>query len=157
MFFPYSWLKRSIILSDKFTIINKRRWNLNKMAYYSILSEIVMVLVLIIFISGCEKRQINLYVADSISYGNQTDTKKCEKMCSEYPSSIQPFLDKGWRVVTFQPKEIVKDNFASRSEINPLHEWAGPLVLNYSYGCKCVGNEYILEKSYFLGYPLDWP
>jgi len=104
---------------------------------------VMIALVGLLYITA-EKKQLNVFVADRIIYGGSTGSKKCSDICSKYPSSVQPYLDNEWRVVTSSEKSITELNFG-HSIWGPYSEW----------GCECIGYEYILEKTFYFFTPKE--
>jgi len=90
-----------------------------------------------------------IFSADQVFYGTSTGLQQCQKQCSSHSNDVKQFMNDGWRVISSTSKELVVEDF--KKGVIPSFRWgaAGEKeepARPYSYGCKCIGTEYIIEK-----------
>ncbi len=91
--------------------------------------KLSLILAVCLLMYGCGRSQEVIFEGSSISYkrGDSHYKDDMQKECAELSKELQPYLDKGWKVVSSAPKEkVVARNRGT-----------------------CVGTEYVLDKPFF--------
>lgn len=83
-------------------------------------------ILMVLAIMGCSKKQEVIFEAESIRYKNKDSmwTPEIQQECNALSKELKGYLNDGWKVVASSPKEkLVTNNRGS-----------------------CIGTEYVLEK-----------
>jgi len=90
-----------------------------------------------------------LFNANQVFYGTTTGSQECQRLCSSHVNDIKQYMNDGWRVISSTSKELVAQAFEEGVTQRLRRDSFGELVkydVPYSFGCKCIGTEYIIER-----------
>ena len=92
--------------------------------------------------NASEQRRI--FNPESYRYEGSTGTNSCKSSCErESGIPIDSMISSGWRIVSSSPQEVIAQRYDRwNGGIFPGAGYMAP----HSYGCTCVGTQYVIEK-----------
>lgn len=105
-----------------------------------------------------------VFKCETFEYNRSNGPEDCDKKCAAISSSPEKMIENGWKIVTVIPnivKEIEKFELGGgrgsmydicmkdtmcRKNVNTINiDIFYPVIKGK--GCKCIGNEYVMERS----------
>ena len=80
-----------------------------------------------------------VFVVESIKYAKDTGSERCQNACSykNTKPDLESLMNDSWKIVTSTSKEIIARDYES---------WRSAGI-GSSYGCTCIGIQYVLQRD----------